>query len=194
MKVLLINGSIHEFGCTYTALNIMKERLNEQGIDGEIVWIGNTAIDDYNGRKHDDDIVSEIGKKCKEIDGLVVGTPVWYSHPVGRLLCVLDRLSIEYGADLAYKPACSIASARRAGQVFSNDIISKHFSINNMPIVTSTYWNMVFASTPDEVYKDEEGVCTMKNLADNMAWLIKSLDKASLKRPEAIRKKTGFHH
>ena len=193
MKVLLINGSIHERGCTYTALSIMKEALEENGIEGEIAWIGDGPIDDYNGKPHDDDIVKEIGEKCKDIDGLVVGTPVWYSHPAGRLLCLMDRLSIEYGRYLAFKPACSIASARRAGQVISNDVLNKHFSINNMPIVTSTYWNLVFASTPEEVYKDEEGVCTMKNLANNMAWMIKSFKKANLELPTPIRRKTNFH-
>ncbi len=193
MKVLLINGSIHEEGCTYTALKIMSDRFKENGIDSEIVWISDGPVDDYNGRKHEPDIVNEIGEKLIDVDGIVVGTPVWYSHPVGRLLCVLDRLSMEYGKYLAYKPACSIASARRAGQVISNDVINKHFAINNMPIVTSTYWNLVYASKPEEVYKDEEGVCTMINLADNMSWLLKAISNSGVTHPDALRKKTSFH-
>ena len=193
MKVLLVNGSIHEEGCTYTALKIIKDRLLENEIDSEIVWIGDGPIDDFNGRAHEKDIVNVIGEKMKESDGLIVGSPTWYSHPTARLLCVLDRLSVEYGTALAYKPASSIMSARRAGQVMSNDIITKHFSINNMPLITSTYWNLVFGSKPEEVYQDEEGVLTMKNLADNMAWILKSIEKANIPHPISTKIKTNFH-
>ena len=193
MKVLMINGSINENGCTHAALSIIKERLEKQNIESEIVWIGKDAINDYNGQKQEDEIVKMIGEKCKECDGLIVGSPTWYSHPTGRLLCLLDRLSIEYGTFLAYKPASSIMTARRAGQVISNDIIQKHFALNNMPIITSTYWNLVFASKPEEVYKDEEGVLTMQNLADNMAWILKSIHSANIDHPIATKKKTNFH-
>ena len=193
MKVLMINGSINEHGCTYTALSIIAERLKNFGLDSEIVWIGTDAINDYNGSKQEDDIVKVIGEKCKDADGFIVGSPTWYSHPTARLLCLLDRLSIEYGQYLAYKPASSIMSARRAGQVMSNDIIQKHFALNNMPIVTSTYWNLVFANKPEDVYKDEEGVLTLQNLADNMAWLLNSIHSANIPHPIATKKKTNFH-
>ena len=193
MKVLLINGSIHEAGCTYTALKIIQDQLLQNEVESEIVWIGDGPIDDYNAKAHEKDIVNVIGEKMKECDGLIVGSPTWYSHPTARLLCLLDRLSVEYGSALAYKPCSSIMSARRAGQVMSNDIITKHFSNNNMPIITSTYWNLVFGNKPEEVYKDEEGVLTMKNLADNMAWILKSIEKANIPHPMAKKVKTNFH-
>ena len=193
MKVLLINGSINEFGCTNEALTVISKRLKENDVDSEIVWIGNGPVDDYNGKPHERDIVNEIGEKLDSVDGIIVGSPTWYSHPTGRLICVLDRLSIEYGKYLAYKPAASIMSARRAGQVMANDIITKHFSLNNMPLVTSTYWNLIFGSKPEDIYKDEEGICTMNNLADNMAWLIKSISKANIAHPIATKVKTNFH-
>ena len=193
MKVLLVNGSINEFGCTNEALTVIKNRLKENDVDSEIVWIGDGPVDDYNGKHHESDIVNVIGEKMKESDAIIVGSPTWYSHPTGRLMCVLDRLSTEYGVYLAYKPASSIMSARRAGQVLANDIITKHFALNNMPIVTSTYWNLIFGSKPEDIYKDEEGIATMNNLADNMAWLLKSIKTANIVHPKATKVRTNFH-
>lgn len=193
MKVLLINGSSNEFGCTRAALDIISKEFVELGIEPKIMWIGKDAINDFDGVKGSEDIVNKIGEELKTSDGLIVGSPTWYSHPTGRLLCVLDRLSGEYKDDLAFKPAAAVLSARRAGQVASIDIINKHFTINQMPVVSSTYWNVVYGSKPEEVYKDEEGVATMINLACNMAWLIKSIKIANLEKPVPIRKKTNFH-
>lgn len=195
MKVLLINGSHNVHGCTDMALQLIAKELKANDVESEIVWIGNDPIQDFGG-KHDSDIVNVIGEKMKDCDGLIVGSPTWYAHPTGRLLCLLDRLSTEYGPYLAHKPASSIMSARRAGQVIGNDIINKHFGINNMPIVSSTYWNLVFGSKPEEVLQDEEGVDTMINLARNMAWVIKCINAGKEKGvsvPDTPKVKTNFH-
>ena len=193
MKVLLINGSSNKNGCTNAALSIISKRLNELDIETRIIWIGRDAINDFDGIKGTSKIVNAIGEELKTSDGLIVGSPTWYSHPTGRLLCVMDRLSTEYKDYMAFKPAASVMTARRAGQVASIDIINKHFTINQMPVVSSTYWNVVYGAVPEEVYKDEEGVATMINLANNMAWLIKSINIAGLEKPEPIKKRTNFH-
>ena len=192
MKVILVNGSMNEHGSTNEALEIIKEELLLNEIDSEIIWIGEDAINDVSHKEQKVDVVNLIGEKMKEADGLIVGSPTWYAHPTGRLLCVLDRLSTEYSSFLAYKPAASIMCARRAGQIIANDIIEKHFSINNMPIVTSSYWNLVYGSKPSEVREDEEGVATMRNLANNMAWLLKCISKAEIEHPVAYKKRTNF--
>ncbi len=188
MKVLLVNGSPHEKGCTYTALNVIAEKLNENEIETEIVWLGNGAVYDCIGCGackekgkcvFDDDAVNLIAEKAKASDGFVFGSPVYYAHPSGRVLSALDRLFMSAGQSLAHKPAACISSARRAGTTATIDAMLKHLTINQMPVVSSTYWTMVHGSKPEDVMKDSEGLQTMRNLANNMTWILKCIKVGS---------------
>ena len=152
MKVLLINGSSNEHGCTFTALEEVACALNKNGIETEIIQIGNKEIKDCGGcgacRKSEGcifkgDVVNEIIEKAKTADGFVFGSPVYYAHPAGRLLSVMDRIFYAGSKYFAFKPAAAIVSARRAGTTASLDAITKHFTINQMPVVSSNYWCMV---------------------------------------------------
>ena len=188
MKVLLVNGSPHEKGCTYTALSEIAKVLNGEGIETEIFHIGAGAIAGCQGcgacRKQKlgkcviEDIVNEFGAKAKEADGFIFGSPVHYASIGGSLASFMDRLFYSAGKFLRMKPAAAVASARRAGTTATLDIINKYFTISEMPVVSSRYWNMVHGSTPDDVYKDEEGIATMRTLAKNMAYLLKALEAA----------------
>lgn len=184
MKVLLINGSSREKGCTFTALNEIANILNEQGIETEILQVGNKPVQDCvgcggcrrEGKCVFDDIVNEWIDKAKGADGFVFGTPVYFSHPSGRILSALDRAFFAGGSAFRQKPAAVIASARRAGTTTSLDCLLKHPTINQMPLISSTYWNMVHGNTPDEVRRDLEGMQTMRNLGRNMAWILKCIE------------------
>lgn len=185
MKVLLINGSPRQNGCTFTALTEIAKTLEADGISAELIQLGNKPVRDCiacggcagKGKcVFDDDIVNEIINKAKESDGFVFGTPVYYAHPTGRVLSVLNRVFYAGKAEFMHKPAAAIASARRGGSAAAFDVMNKYFSITQMPIVSSSYWNMVFGNTPDEVKQDKEGMQTMINLAKNMAWLLKCIE------------------
>lgn len=205
MKVLLFNGSLRANGCTYTALSEIAKELNSQGIDTEILQIGNKPIRDCiacgNCAKtgkcvFSDDCANEWAEKAAEADGFVFGTPVYYAHPSGRILSVLDRMFYSCGRNFAHKPAAVVASARRAGTTASLDAISKYLGITQMPQVSSTYWNMVHGNSPAEVKKDLEGLQTMRNLAVNMAWLLKCIEagkRAGIEIPKAEKSaRTNF--
>lgn len=185
MKVLLINGSSRKNGCTYTALDEVSKSLNAEGIDTEIIYLGAGEIRDCaacgvcktTGKcVFDNDIVNEIIEKAKSADGFIFGTPVYYAHPSGRLLSVMDRAFYSGGSNFAFKPAAAVASARRAGTTASLDVIMKHFTINKMPVVPSNYWNMVHGNKPEEVMQDKEGLQTMRVLGKNMAWMLKCIE------------------
>lgn len=186
MKVLLINGSAKKNGCTFTALSEVAATLEEDGIITEIIHLGTEPIRDCTGCgrcgslggtcTYSDDCINEIIEKAKGADGFVFGSPVYYAHPSGRLLSAMDRLFYAGGAAFAQKPAAAITSARRAGTTASLDAILKHFSFAKMPIVSSSYWNMVHGNTPEDVKKDEEGLQTMRNLGRNMAWMLKCIE------------------
>ena len=203
MKVLLINGSPHKNGCTYTALSEAAASLNDNGIETEIFWIGNKAIHGCiacggckdTGRCVFDDGVNDVSDKMAECDGLIVGTPVYYASPNGSLYSLLDRL-FGICPSLAHKPAAAVASARRGGTTAAIDGINKYFTIRQMPVVSSTYWNNVHGNTPEEVKQDKEGLQTMRNLGKNMAWLIKCIEagkKAGIDIPVAeSSEKTNF--
>lgn len=181
MKVLLFNGSRREKGCTYTALSLVAKELEKAGIDTEIVYIG---LDAVNGKL--DELVKECAAKMKEADGLVVGSPVYYASPTGEIQVFLDRFAGVAGADLRHKPAAAIASARRAGTSTTLDVLNKYLMYNEMPVVSSNYWNMVHGNTPEEVLQDKEGVQIMETLGKNMAWLLKCLEagkKAGVEEP-----------
>lgn len=186
MKVLMINGSRRENGCTYTALTIIKEVLEKEGIECEIFQAGKGFLE---GRMNE--AVKEAAEKMSEADGLVVGSPVYYASPSGELIAFLDRLWPAAGADLAFKPAVGIASARRAGTTASIDVINKYFMFSQMPVVSSNYWNMVHGNSPEDVLKDSEGIQIMTNIGKNMAWLLKSIEagkKAGIEKPESEKK------
>ena len=186
MKVLLVNGSGNLKGCTYTALSEIAKVLELKGIHTEIFQVGAKPIRDCIGccacKKNGghcvftEDSVNEFIDRAKEADGFIFGSPVYYAHPSGRLLSFMDRAFYANSAAFAFKPAAAIVSARRAGTTASIDAITKHFTINNMPVVSSNYWNMVHGNTPDEVLQDKEGLQVMRHLAMNMAWLLKCIE------------------
>lgn len=186
MKVVLVNGSRRENGCTYTALSEIAGVLNDEGIESEIFYIGKRAI---NGEI--DELVKEVAAAMKEADGFIVGSPVYYASPSGEVVAFLDRLFATAEAELRFKPAAAIASARRAGTTASLDVLNKYFAFSQMPIVSSRYWNMVHGNTPDEVKKDAEGIQIMRTIGTNMAWILKSIDagkKAGVVQPVAQTK------
>lgn len=203
MKVLLFNGSSHEKGCTYRALCEAAKALNEEGIQTEIIYIGNSPMSDCiacgncakTGKCVFDDIVNEAAQKAKECDGFIFGSPVYYAHPSGRLLTFMDRLFYSAGKNFAFKPAASVTSARRAGTTASFDVINKYFTMCSMPIVSSTYWNHVYGSKAEDVEQDKEGLMTMYNLGKNMAWLIKCISagkESGINAPENEKVRTNF--
>ncbi len=185
MKVLLINGSPHEKGTTYRALKEIADTLDKNGIESQILNIGNQNITgclacrncSKTGKCIKNDIVNDAVDMIKSADGLIVGSPVYYAGLNGTLKCFLDRVFYA-GEEFYGKPAAAIAVARRAGATATVDMINKYFMIKNMPVVSSQYWNMVFGSNGEQAEKDEEGLQTMRTLANNMAWLIKSIDCA----------------
>lgn len=191
MKVLLFNGSRREKGCTYTALSLVAKELEKAGIDTEIIYIGLNAV---NGKL--DALVKECAAKMKEADGLVIGSPVYYASPTGEIQVFLDRFAGVAGADLRHKPAAAVASARRAGTSATLDVLYKYLMYNEMPVVTSNYWNMVHGNTPEEVLQDKEGVQIMETLGKNMTWLLKSLEagkKAGVEEPaKPVKVMTNF--
>ncbi len=184
MKVILVNGSPHEKGCTYTALKEVEESLNKNGIETEIFWIGNKPIAGClgcgnclkTGECFVKDKVNEFLEKVPKTDGFVFGTPVHFAASSGMLSSFMDRAFYGRRNLFSNKPAASVASCRRGGATATLDEINKYFGISNMPIVSSQYWNMVHGTTPEEVKQDEEGMQTMRTLANNMAWLLKSIE------------------
>ena len=182
MKVLMLNGSCNPKGCTYTALTEVGKALTSAGIDYEIVQLDGGPVRDCTACRtcqktpgrcvFDDDMVNQIIGKAREADGFVFGTPVYYAHPSGRLLSVLDRVFYAGGSAFAHKPGAAVASARRAGTTASVDVLNKYFTIAQMPVVSSTYWNMVHGHCPEDVMQDGEGLQTMRNLGRSMAWLL----------------------
>ncbi len=183
MKVLLINGSPKAERCTFTALSEVAKTLEAEGIETEIVHIGNQAIRGCidchackkNGKCVFNDIVNEVAPKFAECDGLVVGTPVYYASANGNLISFLDRLFFSTPFDKSMKVGAAVVSARRGGCSATFDELNKYFTIVGMPVPSSQYWNSVHGFTPDDVRKDEEGLQTMRTLGKNMAFLIKSI-------------------
>lgn len=183
MKVLLLNGSPHEKGCTYTALCEVARTLEADGVEAEILWLGRDAgvgcaacgACAKLGRCVVDDVVNIAAEKARTCDGFIIGSPVHYASASGQAAGVMDRLFISAGAALRLKPAAAVVSARRAGTTSALDQLNKYFTFNQMPVVSSRYWNMVHGTTPEEVRKDEEGMSVMRTLAHNMAWLLKSI-------------------
>lgn len=183
MKVLLINGSPHENGCTYTALSEVAKVLETEGIETQIFQIGKKpvrgciacgACGKLGKCVFDDDPANEMMRLMQEADGIVIGSPVYYAGPNGALCALLDR-AFYAGSGFEFKPAAAVVSARRSGTTATFDRLNKYFTINRMPVVSSQYWNGVHGSTPDDVKKDEEGLQTMRTIGYNMAWMLKSI-------------------
>ncbi|MBE6887246.1 MAG: flavodoxin family protein [Ruminococcaceae bacterium] len=195
MKVLMINGSPHQYGCTYTALKEVSDKLNSHGIETEFVYLGTQAVHGciacggcyQSGKCVFDDQVNEILSKADRYDGVVVGSPVYYSGPNGTLCAFLDRLFYCSRGRFANKFAAAVVSCRRMGNTSSLDRLNKYFQISKMHIVSSQYWNGVHGNTPEEVMQDREGMQIMRTLGENMAWLIKIADagkKAGVPAPQ----------
>ena len=195
MKVILVNGSPHQNGCTYTALREVKKTLEKNGIETEDFWIGNKPISGCigcgtcinTGKCFIDDKVNEFLEKVPNVDGFIFGTPVHFASGSGAITSFMDR--VFYGRRNLFKNkvAAGVVSCRRGGATSTFDQINKYFAMNNMPIVTSQYWNMVHGSKPEDVLKDEEGMQTMRTLGNNMAWLLKCIEcgkNSGLKEPE----------
>lgn len=184
MKVLLLNGSTRKNGCTYLALSEVAKALNAEEVETEIVQMGGSPVRDCIGCNgcagkgqcvFGDDLVNEIITKAKDADGFVFGSPVYYAHPSGQVLSLLDRLFYAGGSAFTHKPGAAVVTARRAGTTASLDVLNKYMTDTQMPVVTSTYWNMVFGPAPELVEQDKEGLQTMRNLGRNMAWLLKCI-------------------
>ena len=183
MKVLLINGSPHKDGCTFTALNEVAKTLEKNGIETEIFQIGTKPIAGciacgkcFEQKKCVfDDKVNEILARSDEFDGLVIGSPVYYAGPSGQLRAFLDRLFYAGGWRFAGKPGAAVVSCRRCGATAAFDQLNKYFTISSMPIVSSQYWNQVHGAYAEQVFQDEEGLQTMRTLGNNMAWLLKCI-------------------
>jgi len=181
MKVLLVNGSPNEKGCTFTALDEVARTLNAEGIDTEILWLGVEPLSactacgacEETGVCFMDDIVNRVIAMQDELEGLIVGSPVHYAGATGQLTNFLNRLFFAGGSGLDSKFAAAVVSCRRGGASAAFGQLNKYFLMNNMPVVPSQYWNMVHGHTPDQVRQDKEGLQTMRTLARNMAWLIR---------------------
>ena len=204
MHVLMINGSPRKNGCTFTALSEVAGQLEKAGISVEIFQLGTEPVQGCTACRKcaktgycafDANNVNRCVDLLEAADGLVVGSPVYYAGPTGAVCALLDRLFYNKQHKYAFKPAAAVGSCRRAGSVTAFDRLNKYFTIAQMPVVSSQYWNGVFGNTPEEVRQDLEGMQTMRTLGNNMAWLIRCIDaaKPSVPYPEQEeRARTSF--
>lgn len=202
MKVLLINGSPHRKGNTFLALSEVAKEIEKEGIETEMVSIGTKAVQgcvacrkcaELGHCVFKDELYWSVRDKLKDADGFVVGSPVYYAGPNGSLCALLDRLFFSSSALFAYKPAASVAVCRRGGASATFDRLNKYFTILNMPVVSSIYWNSAHGRMIGEVEQDAEGMQTMRVLGRNMAWMLKSLQKGGVAHPvEEPRQITNF--
>ncbi|MBQ7420591.1 MAG: flavodoxin family protein [Prevotella sp.] len=183
MKVLLINGSPHAKGCTATALTEVAKTLQENGVETEIIHVGHKDIHGCidcrkcaeTGKCVFDDLVNEVAPKFEQADGIVIGSPVYYASIAGTLKSFLDRLFFSTHFDKRMKVGAAVTSARRAGTIATFDIINKYFTISQMPIASSFYWNEIHGATAEEAVQDAEGMQCMRQLGRNMAFLLKAI-------------------
>ena len=204
MRILMLNGSPRPNGNTFLALSEIGKQLKEEGIDYEIFQIGGAPIRDClgcgkcteNGCVFTDDRVNEFIAKAKDADGFVFGTPVYYAHPSGRILSFLDRAFYSGSGAFRFKPGSAVAVARRGGTTASFDCLNKYFGISQMPVIGSTYWNNVHGAAPGEAAFVAEGLQTMRNLARNLAWMLKCFEagkKSGIPLPETEKgNRTNF--
>ena len=182
MKVLLVNGSPRQHGCTYTALREAADALERNGIETEIFWVGKdvpgcTACGGCKrGKCVIDDGVNRVIEKLDTYDGFIFGTPVYYGGPSGQILSFMNRLFYAASARMAGKPVSAVVSCRRGGASAAYQQMNMHFMMTNMVVITSQYWNQVHGNTPDEVRQDAEGMQTMRTLAENMRFILQSIE------------------
>ena len=182
-KVLLINGSPNEKGCTALALEEIASTLKKRGIESDIKQIGKKPVAGCiacyscarTGRCAFNDSVNEMIESLDSYGALVVGSPVYYGSATGQICCLLDRLFFAGGRLMDGKVGACVVSCRRGGASAAFDRLNKYFLMNNMPLASSQYWNQVHGNTPDEVRQDAEGLQTMRTLGSNMAWLLKCI-------------------
>ena len=194
MKVLLINGSPKVKGNTAFALEQMAEVFAAEGIETELIQVGSTEIRGCtgcgacykNGKCVFDDLVNEVGEKLKDADGIIVGSPVYYASPNGTLISFLDRLFYSAHYDLRMKVGASVVVARRGGCSAAKDVLDKYFTISQMPVASSCYWNMIHGAKPGEAAQDPEGIRTVRTLAKNVSFLIRAIaaEKAAQGLPQ----------
>ena len=185
MKVLLINGSPKAKGNTAFALEQMADVFAAQGVETEIIQVGSQAIRGCigcgscykNGQCIFDDLVNETAQKLRDADGMVVASPVYYAAPNGTLISFLDRLFYSANFDLRMKVGAAVVCARRGGCTAAFDVLNKYFSISQMPIASSSYWNMIHGGKPGEAQQDLEGIRTVRNLAKNMVFLMNAISR-----------------
>lgn len=204
MNVILINGSPNAHGCTYTALSEVARTLEENGIETEIIHVGNKNIRGCiacrkcktTGKCVFNDLVNETAPKFAACDGIVIGSPVYFASANGTLISFIDRLFYSSSCDKRMKVGAAVVSARRGGNTATFDELNKYFTISEMPVVSSQYWNMVHGYSADDVRKDKEGMQTMRVLGRNMAFLIKSIalgrQQLGLPERETTREFTSF--
>ncbi len=185
MKVILINGSPHEFGCTYTALAELERTLQEEGVETEMIHIGKEPVGGClgcgycyaKGKCVQQDMLNDVLEKVLAADGLVLGSPVHYAAIAGQASSFFDRLFFASGGRFANKLGTGVVSCRRGGASAAFDELNKYFTVSNMPVVSGTYWNQVHGNTPNEVKQDLEGMQNMRALGRNMAWLLKCIEQ-----------------
>lgn len=193
MKVLLINGSPRSKGNTCIALTEAAKALQANGIETEMISIGTKAVQgciacnrcaELGRCVFKDELYNKVREKLETADGIIIGSPVYYAGPNGSLCALLDRLFYSASSLLQYKPAASVAVCRRGGASATFDRLNKYFTISNMPVVSSQYWNSVHGRLPGEASQDAEGLQTMRTLGNNMAWMLKSLKNGGQQVPE----------
>ena len=199
-KVLLLNGSPHANGCTARALEEMVNVFSQEGVDTEVIQVGNQDIRgcvscgfcEKNGKCVFNDLVNEVAEKFKDADGLVVGSPVYYGSPNGTILSFMDRLFYSTSFSKHLKVGAAVTSCRRGGNTATFDALNKYFTISGMPVASSTYWNQVHGFSREDVEKDLEGLQTMRNLARNMSFMIKAFADAKEKYGEPLVERDFF--
>lgn len=196
MKVILVNGSPHPHGCTFTALEEVAAELQRQGIETEHFWTGNKPIMGCLGCNqcletkrcnNNQDTVNRFLEKAASTDGFIFGTPIHYAGPSGFIKSFMDRVFYGKSDLFANKPAATIVSCRRGGALGGFEDLNRYYTISNMPVVSSKYWNQVHGTTPEEVRQDLEGLQIMRQLARNMAWILRSIEagrQAGIPLPE----------
>ena len=200
-KVLLLNGSPHPNGCTAMALQEMIKVFEEEGVETELIQVGNHSICgciacescSRTGKCVFDDLVNETAPKLAEADGLVVGSPVYYGSPNGTIISFMDRLFYSTGSIPKHmKVGAAVVSCRRGGNTASFDVLNKYFTISGMPLASANYWNQVHGFTAEDVKKDLEGLQTMRNLARNMTFMIRAIAAEKEKSGLPLRERGEF--
>lgn len=202
MKVLLVNGSPHAEGCVYTALSEIKSQLSKHDVESDIFQIGTQpvrgciacgACAKLGKCAFNDDVCNPLMEKMLEADGIIIGSPVYYAGTNGALCAVLDRAFYASQGRYARKPGAAVVSCRRGGASATFDRINKYFTISRMPVISSQYWNSIHGTCAEEALQDEDGLQTMRTLADHMVWMLRSIDAAGLEVPAAEPpRKTNF--